>query len=134
MTSHILTWSTLKSESEPAAVIRLEAEHHKICRKHGAPFLAAPESLKAGIAQNIEAPLWPINGLRHQPEEGTTGWFLWAGEQMEESDDFFKPAHVHHLKDLRPEVLPYLGLAPGWRFLIAPNYEDVWYDPSLLDD
>jgi hypothetical protein len=26
----------------------------------------------------------------------------------------------------------YLGLAPGWRFLIAPGYEDVWFDEILL--
>jgi hypothetical protein len=26
-----------------------------------------------------------------------------------------------------------LGLPPGWRFLIAPGYLDVWYDASLLD-
>ena len=25
------------------------------------------------------------------------------------------------------------GLPPGWRFLIAPGHEDVWYDGSLLD-
>ena len=38
--------------------------------------------------------------------------------------------------DQRPAIafstLPYLGLAPGWRFLIAPGYEDVWYDEKLL--
>jgi hypothetical protein len=28
----------------------------------------------------------------------------------------------------------YLGLALGWRFLIAPEYEDVWYDTNLLKD
>jgi hypothetical protein len=30
-------------------------------------------------------------------------------------------------------VFPYLALPPGWRFLLAPGYEDVWYDPTLLD-
>jgi hypothetical protein len=24
-------------------------------------------------------------------------------------------------------------LGPAWRFLIAPGYEDVWFDPSLLN-
>jgi hypothetical protein len=28
----------------------------------------------------------------------------------------------------------YFGLEPGWRFLLAPGYEDVWYDATLLDD
>ncbi len=29
---------------------------------------------------------------------------------------------------LSPEVLPYLALPPGWRFLIADGYEDGWFD------
>jgi hypothetical protein len=23
-------------------------------------------------------------------------------------------------------------LGPGWRFLVAPGQEDVWFDPNLL--
>ena len=26
-----------------------------------------------------------------------------------------------------------LGLGPGWRFLIAPGHEDVWFDANLLN-
>jgi hypothetical protein len=26
-----------------------------------------------------------------------------------------------------------LGLGPGWRFLLTRTYEDVWFDPSLLE-
>ena len=47
--------------------------------------------------------------------------------------DFFKPLHVEHLADWCPEIRKYLGLPPGWRFLIAGDHEDVWYDESLLD-
>ncbi|HYS71853.1 MAG TPA: hypothetical protein VEM95_05475 [Thermoplasmata archaeon] len=43
------------------------------------------------------------------------------------------PVHVEHLDDWRPEVLPFLGLPPGWRFLLAKDYADVWEDRSLLD-
>jgi hypothetical protein len=31
-----------------------------------------------------------------------------------------------------PALVPYLGLAPGWRVLLAPSHIDVWYDPMLL--
>ena len=34
---------------------------------------------------------------------------------------------------LCPEVLEFLGLPPGYRFLLAIDYVDVWYDPSLLN-
>lgn len=40
---------------------------------------------------------------------------------------------VAHLRDHAPEVLPYLALPPGWRFLIAPGHEDVWFDEQLLN-
>ena len=31
-----------------------------------------------------------------------------------------------------PEVLPFLGLPPGYRFLLADTTQDVWFDESLL--
>jgi hypothetical protein len=41
---------------------------------------------------------------------------------------------VAHLSSWRPEVLKFLGLPPGWRFLTdVKGYEDVWHDPSLLE-
>ena len=40
---------------------------------------------------------------------------------------------VSRLDTRLPEVLPYLALPPGWRFLLAPDYQDVWFDESLLD-
>jgi hypothetical protein len=96
------------------------------------PF-AAPPDLTVGIAGNVRSGLQPVNGLRHPPDVGTTGWFIWAGEQLSDEPGFFVPLHVAHLAEWCPAVLPYPELPPGWRFLIAPEYEDVWEDPSLLD-
>jgi hypothetical protein len=28
--------------------------------------------------------------------------------------------------------MQYLGLPPGWGFIIAPGYEDTWQDAKLL--
>lgn len=107
----------------------------EICERYGAPFFDAPIHLKVGIAINVkEKDLFPINGLRHKPEEDTTGWYIWAGEEFSEDPDFFVPLHVEHLKEWRPEVLKFLALPPGYRFLIGENeYEDVWFDESLLN-
>lgn len=88
---------------------------------------------KVGIARAVGSGLQPLNGLRHPEQNGTCGWYLWAGEELSEASDFFEPVHIEHVGERCPEVLPYLGLAPGWRFLIANGHEDVWYDPSLLD-
>jgi len=103
----------------------------ELCGRFGVEPCAAPPDLKVGLAKNVREGFQPVNGLRHRPEGDTTGWYLWAGEQLPDEADFFEPVHVGHLAELCPEVLPYLALPPGWRFLIAPGYEDVWEDPSL---
>ena len=105
----------------------------RICKKYGARPFDAPPYLKAGVAANVESDVVPVNGLRHPPMADTSGWFLWAGEELSSDPKFFQPVHIEHLSEMRPEVLKYLALPPGWRFLIAGDYEDVWYDESLLN-
>ena len=105
----------------------------EVCRCYGAAYYPAQEDAKVGVAENVRSGLLPLNGLRHLPEGDTSGWYIWAGEELSTARDFFVPLHIAHLRSWCPEVLPYLGLPPGWRFLIAPGYEDVWYDPALLE-
>lgn len=105
----------------------------RICNRHGVDPQPPDPSDRAGVATNVEGDLYPVNGLRHPPEHGTSGWYLWAGEQWSDDPDFFQPLHHQHIADVRAEVIPYLALPPGWRFLIAPGQVDVWYDADLLD-
>lgn len=109
-----------------------ENEQRRVCELWGAPFLATDPYHKVGVAYNLRDGLLPVNGLRHLPSQDTSGWYIWAGERIGTEDDFFKPLHAIHLEEWCPNVEPYLGLAPGWRFLIAPGHEDVWFDQSLL--
>jgi hypothetical protein len=113
--------------------IMIEEEQKKICRRFGAEYISSSDSLKVGISLNVRDKVVPINGLRHKPEGDTTGWYIWAGEEFSDDEDFFKPLHIAHLDDWCPQIKKYLGLAPGWRFLIAGDYEDVWFDESLLE-
>lgn len=111
----------------------VSAEQRAICEKYGTRPFEAPEDWKAGVATNFEGDLIPINGLRHPPEGNTSGWYLWAGEVWSSDPELWRPVHIAHLREMRPEVLKYLALPPGWRFLIAGDYEDVWYDELLLN-
>lgn len=104
----------------------------KLCQKYGADFLEAPNNLKLGISENVKSNIKPINGLRIYPEGDTTGWYIWAGEELSTDPDFFAPLHVEHIDEWVQDIRKYLGLAPGWRFLVADEYEDVWYDPEIL--
>jgi hypothetical protein len=103
-----------------------------MCARHGVDHVPSPPGLKVGISDGVRRGVVPIHGLRHQPVGDTTGWYLWAGDWSDDPS-FFVPLHVAHLREGCPAVLPYLGLPPGWRFLIAPGYEDVWYDAKLLE-
>jgi hypothetical protein len=112
--------------------LAITPEQAAICSRYGAIPLAIDLAAKVGVARNVRDGLVPLNGLRHPPEGDTCGWYLWAGEEFSEDADFFVPLHVEHLAEWCPQVIPYLGLPPGWRILIAPGYEDVWSDKSLL--
>ncbi len=100
--------------------------------KDAKPLPPAPQS-KVGIALSTIG-MQPINGLRHKPTDTTNGWYIWCGNELSTETDFFSPLHVEHLADRLPEVVEYLDLPPGYRFLIdGANYEDVWFDSSLLE-
>ncbi|MFD2178054.1 hypothetical protein [Veronia pacifica] len=107
------------------------SNQREICSKFDAEYIPCDESEKLGIAiQTIGK--FPINGLRHEAENGTCGWYLWCGEEMTDDPDFFKPLHVSHINEYLPQAEPYLALPPGYRFLLAEAYEDVWQDTDLL--
>ena len=74
----------------------------------------------------------PINGLRHQPEADTCGWYIWGGIEFPNGDDAFSPLHVEHLKDYCPAAIEFLGLPVGWRFLTDGERSDAWEDESLV--
>ena len=109
-----------------------EREQREVCKRFGATWFSSPARMKVGVAENVSTRLLPLNGLRHRPEGDTTGWYIWAGEELSSDPAFFKPLHTEHLKEWCPLVLKYLGLPPGWRFLVTETYEDVWYDPAIL--
>jgi hypothetical protein len=114
-------------------VATASVEQLRVCERAGVDAVAVSDSDIAGVAANArDSTVWPMNGLRHRPKGETSGWYLWAGEELRAEDDFFAPLHIAHLSKWRPEALPYLALPPGWRFLIAPGYEDLWYDEALL--
>ena len=118
-------------------IITIVVEHeHSLqkatCQRFGAVFMSVAPREIVGIALPTLG-LKPLNALRHPPEGSTCGWYIWGGGEFEESEDFFQPLHAGHLIHYCPELLPYLGLGPGWRVLLAPEHEDVWFDSKLLN-
>ena len=112
---------------------RVQNEQRAVCERFSTTFEPADLGLNIGLANDFSSGLLPFNGLRYLATDTTSGWYLWAGEQRSEADDFFKPVHGYHLLEQNVAVLKYLGLPPGWRFLVAGDYEDVWFDGKLLE-
>lgn len=111
------------------------ARQVSLCQRFGVTADIPLGVQKVGLSRNARSgEVSPLNGLRHSAVGDTSGWYIWAGGEPDTSADFFEPVHVEHLPKLCPQAIPYLGLPPGWRFLVAPDHEDVWRDDSLLRD
>ena len=101
-----------------------------VCERFGATPMPCPLHLKVGIARNVSEGVEPIHALRTKACEETTGWYIWAGEWSDDPD-FFVPLHAEHLASWCPNLISYLQLPTGWRVLLAPSYEDIWFDAEL---
>ena len=101
----------------------------EICTTHNSPWKPINKKLNVGASVNLDKD--SINGLRHPSEKGTTGWFIWTGEYSE-AKNFFQPICAEHLLQKRPDIIKFLGLDVGFRFLADKNgYEDIWFDENL---
>jgi hypothetical protein len=112
-------------------MISMEMEQRRVCERHAANYTPAPADRNSGVAIGTET-IRPIHGLRHPVTADTTGWYVWGGEYSN-APDFFKPLHTGHLAETLPEILPLLGLPPGYRFLVTDSHQDVWFDATLLN-
>ena len=101
----------------------------EICAAYKSVWKPINKKLNIGVSANLEEN--PVNGLRRPSENGTTGWFIWTGEYSER-DDFFRPMCAEHLLQIRPDIIKFLGLDVGFRFLADDKeYIDIWYDANL---
>lgn len=96
----------------------------RICDKYQLPA-QPPEPMVALAIGSLQAS--PIYGTRIVlPENGTISWFIHCGEHSE-ALDFYQPLHAEHLRDMLPQVLAYLALPSGAKFILdREGYEDVW--------
>ena len=109
----------------------IERKQNDTCKSYRCEFVPSPPESKLGLALRTVGNS-PVNGLRHPVKENTNGWYIWCGTELSQSADFFSPLHTSHVQEYCPEVLPYLGLPPGYRFLLAGDHVDIWFDAELL--
>lgn len=109
----------------------IEELQRAICAQYATEYVAPLNNSKSGFALSTIG-LSPVNGLRHPISGETSGWYIWCGETFSDAPDFFTPLHTRHLYEDHSKIAHLLGLPPGYRFLLAGEFLDVWYDTSLL--
>ena len=76
----------------------------------------------------------PLNGMRYLADDGGSGWYIWGGEQLQQTADFFTPVQVRDLGNYVSNLEPFLDLPPGFRFETNNRgRQKVWFDGGLLD-
>ncbi|MDO4228899.1 MAG: hypothetical protein Q4C98_03730 [Capnocytophaga sp.] len=98
-----------------------------ICSKYNSEFeQLMPDEMVAIALDSIGK--MPITGVRETLKNGqSVSWYIYCGDYSADTD-FYKPVHWVHLIEILPQVIPYLGLSKGFRFIIDDDgYEDVWY-------
>ena len=118
--------TALRWDSELASVQR------ELCARFGAAYHPCHPQARLGLASNITAATRNLNGVRIEPSGDACGWYLWAGDEWAEPPDFYIPLRAQSAQTWAPLALPYLGLPPGWRFLLREDRIDVWKDLTLL--
>lgn len=113
-------------------LLSTQEEQRALCVRFGVEFTPPLKQSILGIRLNVRDDIVALNGLRHPPSNDTNGWYIWAGEILEEREDFFVPLHLEHVGRWHKDISRFLALPPGWRFLVAGDYEDVWFDPALI--
>ena len=116
--------AVLDAQSKDQSIAQIHENQRRICDKYGLPA-QAPEDMVALAIGSLDQS--PIYGTRIDlPENGTISWFIHCGAHSDASD-FYQPLHAAHLTELLPQVLAYLALPSGTKFILdRAGYEDVW--------
>lgn len=105
-------------------------DQHRMCLRFDARYMPPAMDEKMGIALGTLDRL-PLHVVRLQPDNGDCGWYIHGGENSEDAN-FYQALHVSHVEQYCAKIIPYLALPPGWRVLLAPDYEDVWFDEKII--
>jgi len=98
-----------------------------VCAAHGLPAIPPEDQVAVAISTLGQMPVYGTRIVL--PENGTVSWFVHCGNYSD-ADDFYQPVHTAHLTDMLPQIVRYLHLPPGAKFIIDDQgYEDVWMAP-----
>ena len=115
-----------------------QEQQRLLCRQEGCIYHPSESDSILGLAIATIGKL-PVTGLRRMPLVDANGWHVWCGDHPLAYDDFLRLpqnffSHItpRELIAHCPEAVKFLGLPPGYRFLVAGDHIDIWYDGDIL--
>ena len=102
-----------------------------ICKRFGATHFACSDDQFVYFALESKGYL-PVNGERVRGKGEESGWYIWCGAHKKDSEAFFQKVSVYELSEMVPLAYAFLGLPPGFKFLIAGGHQRAWLDENLL--
>jgi hypothetical protein len=114
-----------KNNQKNSPLDELIAEQKLLCEEFGSAYkVVSGDDVVAVAVQTLDKD--PLVGIRKLPDTEGVSWYIYGGE-LAEGFDTFETMTVRELQDILPDVLPYLALDIGYRFMIdGDDYEDVW--------
>ena len=104
----------------------IDDKQQRICDKHGLPAQAPEAMVAVAIGSLAQTPIYGTRIVL--PENGTISWFIHCGEHSD-ANDFYQALHATHLHEMLPQVVDYLALPSGAKFILdREGYEDVWLE------
>jgi len=111
----------------------MEAQQ-EVCARNGVVHVAVPQHAHVNVTSKLLEGTHFVYGLRLAPTDDRTGWFFWT-EELFPPLPRFSAIQVAEFEERWPEVIKFLGLPPGWRFVVdGYGYEREWEDRSFLNE
>jgi hypothetical protein len=114
-----------KNQQQAQALAELIQEQKLLCEEFGSQYIEVKgDDVIAVAVDTLQKE--PLVGIRKKAESENVSWFIYGGELAADLESF-EMMTVRELQDILPDVLPYLALDIGYRFMIdQDDYEDVW--------
>lgn len=99
----------------------------EVCEQFGSPYDPPSESHYVGIHETaLNDPGRRVYGTRYAEDPPSSGWYF----TVDEGERLVK-VHVGHLAAVRPDLLRFLALAPGYYF--DTDSGTAAFDEALLE-
>ncbi len=111
--------------------LEVVSEQEIICKKFHVqplfPLFNQKIVISVGVYEGLD-----VEAVRYPSPDHMTGWWL-TTELYNGNTDSLNVVHYYHLAFSRPDIIKYLALPFGYRFIKDKEY-DIWFDDNVLSD